>query len=240
MAAVAFANSVRDACPACAWASGRSQPDAADGRPLAFHSIADRRSPAGPFRPLHFGGRGGRVSAAWGISRPGERRPADPRRFRIRKGKERIPAPKPAPDPSRNRHGGAWRRPPRRTRGGSFPRSPRAAHRERPPELFAHAGFPDREIPSPPPPRCASGIFREKRILPLTAAVGSIIIGADRERPVAPHACVEAGSPVSLAEPLQTQGARIPRMRDFPTGSPPTARPQCFRQPEKKKTHFAT
>ena len=92
MAAVAFANSVRDACPACAWASG-----AADDR------IRRRwRPPRLPFdppgapRPLRFpcfGERGERVSGAWGISRPGERRPANICRFRIRNGEKRDPGP---------------------------------------------------------------------------------------------------------------------------------------------------
>lgn len=55
MAAVAFANSVRDACPACAWAPraaddrrrNRTIADASPASP-AFHLIADRRSPIPP------------------------------------------------------------------------------------------------------------------------------------------------------------------------------------------------
>ena len=166
MAAVAFANSVRDACPACAWASG-----AADDR------IRRRwRPPRLPFdppgapRPLRFpcfGGRGERVSGAWGISRPGERRPANICRFRIRNGEKRDPGPPGSRwihrESGVKAHGGA-RRPPRRTRRGSLPRSPRVVHRERPPELFAHAEFPASEMPSPPPPCCASRNFREKRV----------------------------------------------------------------------------
>ena len=91
MAAVAFANSVRHACPACAWASGRSPPAhrVRRIRRIRFPCLpSDRRSAARPFRLLCFGKRGGRVWGAWGISRPGEGRPADPCRFCIReKGK---------------------------------------------------------------------------------------------------------------------------------------------------------
>lgn len=147
MATVAFANSVRDACPACAWASGAAD---ATGRSRTLPRFpclpSDRRSPARPFRILSFGGRGGRVSVAWGISRPGEGRPADPCRFCIRNGKESI-----SPLGGRRRilyetdmkaHKGAS--PSRRTRRSSFPRPPRVAHQE----ISGKNAF----CPRPPPP----------------------------------------------------------------------------------------
>lgn len=132
MAAVAFANSVRDACPACAWASGRRGRPQTDAS-LAFHlihSIADR--------PLARSAPYVSASAANAFGAHGE--------FPVRgKGGRRIPAFS-ASGTGRNAirapgrrwihheagikaHRGA-RPPSRRTRRGSFPRSPRAAHRE--------------------------------------------------------------------------------------------------------------
>ena len=223
ISAVAFANSVRDACPACAQAPGAAD-DRRRNRTIspAFHSIhLIRRSADRPLRSPCFGKRGERVWGAWGISRPGERRPANRRPSASGTGRNAILA------PGRRwiRHGGA-RRPPRRTRRGSFPRSPRVVHRERPPEPFAHAGFPGRETPSPPLPCCTSRNFREKRVSP-SAAIG-FIMGPSRSRsaPSRPARVRRDRPPIPLAESLQTRVARIASTWNFPTGSPPIARPR--------------
>lgn len=146
---------------------------------LAFRSIADRRSPAPP--PMLRQARRTRLGRM-GDFPAGGTAAAEPLRISVpEKRKVRFP------HPSRRRilcetdtkaHRGA--RPPRRTRRSSFPRSPRVVHRERPPAVLAHVEFPALEIPSPPPLCCTSRNFREKRVSPLTAAAGSIIIGADQ------------------------------------------------------------
>ena len=205
--------------------------DAADDRPLAFHLI--RRSPARPFRPLSFGRRGGRVSAAWGISRPGERRPANPCIFRIRNGEERDPGPDPPLDPSRSHPG-----PSRRTRRSNRPRQPPPCGDRRKRRMRGARNLPiGRRTPGRPPAGLI--LFSEKTHFPLGGRFwihhGSIM----GERPAAPHACVESASPIPLAESLQTRGSSFSRMWNFPTGSPPAAKPQCFLHPEKGKTHFA-
>ena len=237
MAAVAFANSVRHACPACACASGRrgrSQPDDRGHLPCL---PSDRRSPARQFRPLHFGRRGERVLCAWGISRPGESRPANPCRFCIRKKGKCVFRTRAAAGSIMEP---AWRRiEAPRVRRRSFPRSPRVIHRERPPEFFAHVEFPARQIQSPPLPCCASRNFREKRILPLDGRVWihhGAIMG---ERPAAPHARIEICFPIP---PLRFRGfgrPSFPRTWNFPTGSPPIAKPLQISMPEREKTRFA-
>lgn len=135
-------------------AHGHPEPRTIADASLAFHLIADR-----PFRPLSFGKRGGRVSVAWGISRPGEWRPANLCRFCIRNGEKRIPASEAGvgsiAKPSWRRPGPAQRRP--RTRRVSFPRPPRVAHQ---------------------------GIFGENAFCHLTAGAGSIM---KPSRPPAPR-----------------------------------------------------
>lgn len=164
MAAVAFANSVRHACPACAWASGRrgrsrTQPDDRRRLPCLPFGPLDRRSAARPLRPLSFGRRGKRVRGARGISRPGERRPADPCEFCIRNGKER--------DPGRRSGVGSimkpsWRRikaPAPRSRRSNRPRQPPAGRGSAEAAHDGGAESPDRTATRRAAPRRADSFF---------------------------------------------------------------------------------
>lgn len=197
-------------------------PDAADGRNrnrtaadafLAFHSIADRplsrsasyasASAAGAFlRHGEFPGRGkgGRRTPAFSAS--GTRKSA-------------FPPP-----------GGRWLHHEaimKAHRGRLPPLSPCCSSGTAAGALFA-CGISRPRDPLPAAPVLCIEKFSGKTHFPPRRPLDSLRIHRDPARP--PHACIEVGSPVSTAESLQTRGARIPRMWNFPTGSPPIARPQ--------------
>ena len=172
MAAVAFANSVRDACPACAQAPG-----AADDRirvvasaSLAFHPIAGRPSPA-PL-PMLRQARRTRFGSMWNFPAGGAAA-REPLSFCIRNGEKRDPGHSAAvgsimeaPGARWIHHGAKQILPPRRTRRSNRPRQPPARRGSAEAAHEGGAESPDRTGNPRTAPRQADSFFGKNAFPP--------------------------------------------------------------------------